>query len=134
MTDFAQSATSTVLAPSYKLSIAIISIAIGIIFLPFTTGGVGIFLALLGLFLLYQSATIRLAFTATALEVQRQDRILKTFPYADWQTWRIFWPPVPILFYFKEVNSIHFLPVLFSPAELRECLETHCPNGAMPRS
>lgn len=134
MTDSTQSATSTVLTPSYKLSIAIVSIALGIILLPVKTGGAGIVLALLGLFLLYQSATIRLSFTATALEVQRGDHILKTFPYADWQTWRIFWPTVPILFYFKEVNSIHFLPVLFSPEELRECLETHCPDGSMQRS
>ena len=132
MTD--PSATSTVLTPSYRLPIAIVAIALATILLPVKTGGIGIFLILLGSFLLYQSATIRLSFTATALEVRRHDRILKTFPYADWQTWKIFWPAVPILFYFKEVNSIHFLPVLFSPEELRACLETYCPDCAIQPS
>jgi len=87
--------------------------------------GIGLFVAFLGLFLLYQTTTIRLIFTATALEVWRQENILKTFPYADWQSWTIFWPPLPILFYFKEINSIHFLPVLFAPNELKEALQTH---------
>lgn len=132
MTDSASSsASSTVLTPSYKLSIAIIAIAFVVLLLPVKTGGAGIVLILLGSFLLYQSATIRLSFTATALEVQRNDRVLKTFPYAEWQTWKIFWPAVPILFYFKEVNSIHFLPVLFSSEELLECLETYCPDCAI---
>ena len=125
---------STVLTPSYKLSTAIIAIALVFLLLPVKTGGAGIFLILLGSFLLYQSATIRLSFTDAALEVQRGDRVLKTFPYADWQTWKIFWPAVPILFYFKEVNSIHFLPVLFSPEELLVCLETHCPDCAIQPS
>ncbi|MGB3296244.1 MAG: DUF3119 family protein [Phormidesmis sp.] len=130
----AVSTASTVLTPNYKLSIAILAIALLVLLLPVKTGGAGIVLILLGTFLLYQSATIRLSFTDTVLEVQRGDCILKTFPYADWQTWKIFWPAVPVLFYFKEVNSIHFLPVLFSPEELLACLETYCPDCALQRS
>jgi hypothetical protein len=113
---------STTLTPSYRLPIAIVLISLPMLFVQL---GFGLFLALLGLFLLYQTTTIRLIFTATALEVWRKETCLKTFPYADWLTWKIFWPAVPILFYFKEVNSIHFLPVLFAPEELRSCLETH---------
>lgn len=112
--------TSTPLTPSYKLPVAITLLSIPLLFLQL---GVGLFVALLGLFLLYQTTTIRLIFTDLALEVRRNEKILKTFPYADWESWTIFWPPVPILFYFKEVNSIHFLPMLFSPIELRENLE-----------
>ncbi len=112
--------TSTPLTPSYKLPIAITLLSIPLLFFQL---GIGLFVALLGLFLLYQTTTIRLIFTDVALEVRRNEKILKTFPYIDWENWTIFWPPVPILFYFKEVNSIHFLPMLFSPTELRENLE-----------
>jgi hypothetical protein len=42
----------------------------------------------------------------------------------------IFWSPVPILFYFREVNSIHFLPMLFQSAALRTQLETRLPQLA----
>ncbi|KPQ35721.1 MAG: Protein of unknown function (DUF3119) [Phormidesmis priestleyi Ana] len=113
---------STQLSPSYKLPIVIALLSLPLLFIQL---GIGLFVAFLGLFLLYQTTTIRLIFTATALEVWRQENILKTFPYADWQSWTIFWPPLPILFYFKEINSIHFLPVLFAPNELKEALQTH---------
>ncbi len=119
------------LTPSYRLPSAIIAISLLITILPIKTGGIGIVLALLGLFLLYQTATIRLVFTATALEVRRNDSLLKTFPYAEWESWRIFYLPLPILFYFKEVNSIHFLPVLFDSTELQECLAAHVTHCAV---
>ncbi|MGB3300957.1 MAG: DUF3119 family protein [Phormidesmis sp.] len=111
---------STRLTPSYKLPIAIALLSLPLLFLQLW---LGLLVAILGLFLVYQTTSIRLIFTATALEVWRNQGILKTFPYADWQSWTIFWPAVPVLFYFKEVNSIHFLPMLFAPEELRECLE-----------
>ena len=116
-------ADTVTLEPSYKLSASIVILAVPLVFVqPFVGGVVG----LLGLFLLYQTTTIRLLFTATALEVWRKDSLLKTFPYAEWESWKVFWPGVPILFYFKEVNSIHFLPVLFDPVGLRERLEECC--------
>ena len=122
-------ATDTItLNPSYKLPISIIAIALPLLFIQ---QWLGIVLALLGLFLLYQTTTIRLVFTATALEVRRNETLLKTFPYAEWETWKVFWPSVPILFYFKEINSIHFLPVLFDAEGLRDRLETHCPDCAV---
>lgn len=111
---------NTPLTPSYKLSVAITLLSVPILFIQL---GIGIFLAILGLFLIYQTNSIRLIFTESALEVRRKETLLKTFPYSDWESWTIFWPPIPILFYFKEVNSIHFLPVLFSPTELQSCLK-----------
>ena len=113
---------STTLTPSYRLPIAIALLSLPLLFLQLW---LGLLVAILGLFLIYQTTSIRLIFTTSALEVWRNQSILKTFPYADWQSWTVFWPSVPILFYFKEVNSIHFLPMLFAPEELRECLETH---------
>ena len=119
---------SSTLTPSYNLPIAIVLLSLPLLWVQL---GTGLLVAVLGLFLLYQTTTIRLVFTTSALEVRRNAGLLKTFPYAEWQTWKIFWPPVPILFYFKEVNSIHFLPVLFSPEELRAQLEKHCGDCAV---
>ena len=85
---------------------------------------VGVF----GLFLLLQAALIRLQFTDTDLVVFRSNKEIRRFPYVEWQEWKIFWSPVPVLFYFREINSIHFLPVLFQPQELRACLEKYCPR------
>ncbi|EDX85230.1 hypothetical protein S7335_2929 [Synechococcus sp. PCC 7335] len=92
---------------------------------------VGVVWALFSLFLLYQTKVIRLSFTPTALDISRNENLLKTFPYADWESWKIFWPTVPILFYFKEVNSIHFLPVLYDPQQLKEQLELRSPDCAV---
>jgi hypothetical protein len=89
---------------------------------------IGLLLALFSLFLLVQAATLRLCFTETALDIERGQTLIRRFPYQDWQHWRIFWSPIPILFYFKEVNSIHFLPVLFEPKALQACLEARCPR------
>ena len=83
-------------------------------------------MGLFGLFLLVQTLTLTLRFTESALDVYRGNTVIRHFPYADWQHWEIFWDPIPVLFYFCEVNSIHFLPMLFNSSELRTCLETHC--------
>jgi len=103
------------------MAIALLGIALG--FWNIWVGGV---IALFGVFLLIQAATLRLRFTATDLDIYRGDKQIRQFPYRDWLNWEIFWQPVPILFYFKEINSIHFVPVLFDPKTLRECLEQRC--------
>jgi hypothetical protein len=72
-------------------------------------------------------ATLRLQFTETDLDVYRSGQLIRRFPYSEWQNWRIFGEAVPILFYFKEVKSIHFLPIIFNPKTLKACLEKHCP-------
>lgn len=113
------------LAPSYNLPIALVIIAIPLIFVqPWLSFAIALF----GLFLLFQALTIRLQFTATDLDVYRSQTLIRRFPYTEWQNWRIFWPPVPILFYFKEIKSIHFVPVLFDPKTLQACLEQRCPK------
>lgn len=104
---------------------ALIAAVIPLVWLQvWVAAAVGVF----GLFLLIQAAIIRLQFTATALVVSRSGKEIRRFPYAEWQEWEIFWSPVPVLFYFREVKSIHFLPVLFQPQELRACLEKYCPR------
>ncbi|BAU64924.1 hypothetical protein STA3757_23020 [Stanieria sp. NIES-3757] len=116
--------TTVELKPSYNLAVCLIAIAIVISLIQIWVGGV---IALLSLFLLVQTAKIRLQFTDTALDVCRSGKLLRRFPYSDWLTWRIFWQPVPILFYFREVKNIHFLPILFDPKMLVSCLEKYCP-------
>lgn len=128
MTSAASSPTSTQtveLSPSYTLPLVLIITALPLLFVQVWGSLV---VALFGFFLLFQSVTIRLQFTETALDIYRSETLIRRFPYQDWQNWRIFWPAVPILFYFKEVKSIHFLPVLFDPKLLKTCLEQRCPR------
>nr|WP_199304020.1 DUF3119 family protein [Nodosilinea sp. FACHB-131] len=109
--------------PSYRIPLTVIGLGILLAFEKIWLGAlVGIF----GLFLLAQAVTLTLRFTDSALDIYRRDTLIRHFPYEEWQHWEIFWEPVPVLFYFREINSIHFLPIIFSPSELRACLETHC--------
>jgi hypothetical protein len=112
------------LKPNYTIPAVLVAIGIAIATIQLWVGiGMGIF----GLFLTVQTAIIKLKFTTTALEVYRGSKLIRSFPYQEWETWQIFWQPVPILFYFKEVNSIHFLPIIFDPQVLRTCLEHYYP-------
>jgi Protein of unknown function (DUF3119) len=121
----ASSLTGNELAPSYNIPIVLIAAVIPLVWLQtWVAFVVGVF----GLFLLLQAALIRLQFTDTDLVVFRSSKEIRRFPYAEWQEWEIFWSPIPVLFYFREINSIHFLPVLFQPQELRACLEKYCPR------
>lgn len=120
------SATETVrLAPSFTLPIAFVLIGIALFLLQPWVGGA---IALFGLFLLLQSVTLHLVFTDTALDVYRGDTLIRHFPYQEWSHWEIFWTPVPILFYFREVKSIHFLPIIFDAKMLVACLKQRCPQ------
>ena len=118
--------TNTIeLAPSYAIPLVLVLAAVPLLFVQ---KWAGLPLLLFGLFLMYQAATLRLQFTATDLDIYRSSNLIRRFPYREWQNWRIFWPAVPILFYFKEINSIHFLPVLFDRKMLQTCLEQRCPR------
>ncbi|MEH2165826.1 MAG: DUF3119 family protein [Nostoc sp.] len=123
---FASNSTSTVeLKPSYNIPIVLVIAAIPLLLvLPW----VGSVFTLFGFFLMFQALTLRLQFTATDLDIYRGEKLIRRFPYQEWQNWRIFWNRVPILFYFKEIKSIHFLPILFDPNTLKTCLEQRCPR------
>jgi hypothetical protein len=128
VTSAASSSTSTQtieLAPSYTLPLVLVFAALPLLLVQLW---VSLAIGLFGLFLLFQAVTIRLQFSQTALDIYRSETLIRSFPYQDWQNWRIFWPSVPILFYFKEVKSIHFLPILFDPKMLKTCLEQRCPK------
>lgn len=113
------------LSPSYPIPIVVIVVALPLLAWNIWLGlAIGVF----GLFLLLQTAIIRLKFTSTTMLVYRSGQEIRSFPYTEWEEWQIFWQPLPVLFYFREVKSIHFLPVLFDPQQLRSCLEQHCPR------
>ncbi|MCS6782802.1 MAG: DUF3119 family protein [Gloeomargarita sp. SKYBB_i_bin120] len=86
-------------------------------------------LALVGLaaFLAWQTTTLRWTFTETAVVLTRYGQTIRTFPYADWRDWSLFWPGVPVVLFFREVHSIHFVPVLFDPVALTRYLTHYCP-------
>ena len=114
-----------ILAPNYTIPIVLIAVAVPIAALQIW---VGLVIGIFGLFLSIQTAIIKLEFTPTTLNVYRGSKVIRTFPYSEWETWKIFWQPFPILFYFKEVNSIHFLPIIFDARMLQTCLEYYCPE------
>jgi hypothetical protein len=116
---------TTELSPNYIIPLVIVISAIPLSLLNIW---LSVAIAIFGLFLTIQTAIIRLRFTPTALDVYRSGNKIRSFPYLEWSNWRIFWSPVPILFYFREVKSIHFLPIIFDAKTLRACLEKFCPQ------
>jgi hypothetical protein len=115
-----------ILSPSYRLPVALAIAAFPLGALSLWAGVPVFFFAI---FLGIQAATLRLHFTATALDLYRGQTQIRTFPYTDWYHWEIYWPAVPILLYFREVNSIHFVPVLFDPKALMQQLNANCPRS-----
>jgi len=116
-----------ILAPRAWVPLGLLMLAAASLLLPrwagsaWLAGGVG----LLGLFLLLQTALLRLQFGEDALLVWRGSTLLRRFPYAEWLGWTLFWGPLPVLFYFREQRSIHLLPVLFDASALRQQLDLH---------
>ena len=113
------------LAPNFRIPIFLIVTAIASFWVSRWLGGA---IAILGLFLGIQTILIRLQFTDKALNVLRSGKVIRSFPYSEWLNWEIFWSPIPILFYFKEVKSIHFLPIIFDAKSLVDCLQKHYPR------
>ncbi|WP_017325490.1 DUF3119 family protein [Synechococcus sp. PCC 7336] len=112
------------LTPDYRLPAAIALLGALLFFVSIWAS---VAIELFAVFLSVQTATLRLEFDATTLKVYRNQSQIRDFPYADWSNWEIFWSPLPILFYFREVNSIHFLPIIFNPGELKQALVRHVP-------
>ena len=115
----------TELQPNYRIPIFLVLSGILLFWVNVIVAAI---VSLLGLFLMFQTVVIKLKFTETALEVYRLETVIRSFPYSEWLNWRIFWQPVPILFYFREINSIHFLPIIFDAKTLVNCLEKYCPQ------
>lgn len=113
-------AETVVLAPDLRLPLATLLLGTLLCLLNLAAGGA---VALLGLILLFQSVRLRLVFGPDALELHNGAVVLRRFPYKNWRNWRLFWMPFPLLLYFREVNGIHFVPVIMDGQGLRQQLE-----------
>ncbi len=113
------------LSPSYRIPIFLVVFSIPLLLVNIW---IAIVISIFGLFLMFQTIAIRLKFTSNALDVYYSGKKIRSFPYQEWSNWRIFWQPIPILFYFREVKSIHFLPIIFDVKTLISCLEKYCPQ------
>jgi hypothetical protein len=113
------------LSPNFKIPVLLI---LGAGALSLVSLWLAVAIAIFGLFLTIQTVLIRLQFTDQALNVLRSGKVIRSFPYSEWSNWEIFWSPIPILFYFKEVKSIHFLPIIFDAKTLADCLHKHYPR------
>ena len=135
MVSLSPGSSGAVLAPRIGVPLGVIVMGLACLGLWPLWGGapwLGLTVAVFGLFLLLQTWLLRLEFGPDALLVWRQQSLLRRFPYAAWLGWKIFWPGVPVLFYFREQASIHLLPVLFDTATLREQLEQHLSQPSPP--
>lgn len=124
----APGSSGVLLAPSFGVPVGVIVLGLAALTLrPWWSGAIwlGPTVAVFGLFLLLQTNLLRLEFGSDALLVWRQQSLLRRFPYAAWLGWKLFWPGLPVLFYFREQRSIHLLPVLFDAATLRQQLQQH---------
>ena len=121
------------LRPDPRLPLLVVALGAALLPLPLHPWPT-LVVALFGVFLLIQTASLRLEFEQRALIVWQNGRELRRFPYDQWLAWRLFAPWLPGLFYFREIQSIHFLPILFSPGELREQLELRVGALEVPSS
>jgi hypothetical protein len=122
-----------ILSPRYWVPLGVLGLGAACLALsPLWRGALWLALVvvLMGVFLGIQATILRLRFQEQALVVSRKDAVIRTFPYAEWIAWRIFWSPLPILFYFREHHSPHLVPMLFDAEALRLELERRL--GAPP--
>ena len=124
---------SVTLKPDVRLPLIVVAFGLALLPLPLSPWPT-VVVVLFGVFLLIQAASLRLEFEERALIVWQNGRELRRFPYDQWLTWRLFAPWLPGLLYFSETQSIHFLPILFSPKQLREQLELRVGALEVPTS
>ena len=127
------SADSVTLSPDARLPLLVVACGLALLPLPLSPWPTAV-VVLFGLFLMLQTASLRLEFEERALIVWQNGRELRRFPYDQWLTWRLFAPWLPGLLYFRETRSIHFLPILFSPKQLREQLQLRVGELEVPVS
>jgi hypothetical protein len=116
--------------PWLAFAVILIGCTFCLIYIP-----AGLAVVTFGVFLLIQTAILQLHFEADSLVIKQKilgkpTKEIRNFPYKDWQYWQIYFSKIPILFYFREFNSIHFLPMLFAAEELKEHLKLRIgPSG-----
>ncbi len=110
---------SVTIAPSFQLPIILIFLSFMLLFLK-----IGIWPTIISasfsFFLLLQAFTLRIKMTETDFIVLQLGKEIRTFPFKNWISWKLFLPKLPGIFYFREESSPHLLPILFNPKQLQE--------------
>ena len=106
------------ISPAFQLPIILIILSFMLLFLnigywPTIVSGAFSF------FLLLQTFTLRIKITNEAFVVLQLGKEIRTFPFKNWISWKLFFPIIPVIFYFREKSSPHLLPILFNPEQLK---------------
>ena len=106
------------ISPAFQLPIILIILSFMLLFLnigywPTIVSGSFSF------FLLMQTITLRIKITNEAFVVLQLGKEIRTFPFKNWISWKLFFPFIPVIFYFREKSSPHLLPILFNPEQLK---------------
>ena len=106
------------ISPAFQLPIILIILSFMLLFLnigywPTIVSGSFSF------FLLLQTFTLRIKITNEAFVVLQLGKEIRTFPFKNWISWKLFLPIIPVIFYFREKSSPHLLPILFNPEQLK---------------
>jgi len=106
------------ISPAFQLPIILIILSFMLLFLnigywPTIVSGSFSF------FLLLQTFTLRIKITNEAFVVLQLGKEIRTFPFKNWISWKLFLPVIPIIFYFREKSSPHLLPILFNSEQLK---------------
>jgi len=107
-----------IISPAFQLPIILIILSFMLLFLnigywPTIVSGSFSF------FLLLQTFTLRIKITNEAFVVLQLGKEIRTFPFKNWISWKLFLPIIPVIFYFRENSSPHLLPILFNPEQLK---------------
>ena len=107
-----------IISPAFQLPITLIILSFMLLFLnigywPTIVSGSFSF------FLLLQTFTLRIKITNEAFVVLQLGKEIRTFPFKNWISWKLFFPIIPVIFYFREKSSPHLLPILFNPEQLK---------------
>ena len=119
MTSKSDSKDSVTISPSFQLPIILIVLSFTLLFL-----NIGIWPTIVSasfsFFLLLQAFTLRINITKEDFVVLQLGKEIRRFPFKNWIAWKLFLPDLPGIFYFRETNSPHLLPILFNPKQLKE--------------
>ena len=119
MTKNSEVDNSVTISPSFQLPIILIFLSFMLLFLE-----IGIWPTIISasfsFFLLLQAFTLRIKITKDEFKVLQLGKEIRSFPFKNWISWKIFLPDLPGIFYFREQSSPHLLPILFNPKQLRE--------------
>ena len=88
---------SVTLSADARLPLLVVALGVALLPLPLSPWPT-VVVVLFGVFLLIQTASLRLEFEEQALIVWQNGRELRRFPYDQWLTWRLFAPWLPGLF------------------------------------